>query len=574
MNHVRRRAAALAAAAALALSGCAQIPQSSEVRAGPPLEDGSRAVDAPQFEPPGPSDGMSAEELIRGFATAGTAPQDGYRIAREYLGGEAASTWRPERATLVYTGEPRITPGQGEGVYEVQLEVESQVDEYGMRTMAPPNTTLAREVRVREVGGRLRIVSAEDGILLSRSQFQQLYVPHTLHFFDQTERYAVPDVRWFANRRATLTDLTRALLRGPAPYLTGAVVTAFPLRTGADLTGPSVPVSQDGVATVDLTAATVEGADSARLFRMREQLELTLKGVTGVDRVDVTVEGRALTPAQDDSAPSPAVVEADWGTVQTAVDVETREIVLFQGLDVSPVGGLPSVARLDPVDPTSDLNRTRFAFLDGARTTLYSVGTDGSQHPLLQGSALTAPTADVDGWAWTVDRGADAHISAVPLDGSGPRRLVTAPWLAPGESIVAMKLGFTGARAALIVDDGERRTLRVAGVVRGSDGVPTALTEPVLIPSQQTPDDMEWMGDTSLVVTPLAPDDETRVQPEVVSLDGTSRTLNPLAGLRGISAGNSGTIYAETGEDVFLLVGSSWRAQDLDEPIRDLAFPG
>ena len=136
-------------------------------------------------------------------------------------------------------------------------------------------------------------------------------------------------------------------------------------------------------------------------------------------------------------------------------------------------------------------------------------------------------------------------------------------------------MGFSGARAALVVTDGSGdRSLRVAGVVRGDDAVPTALTEPVRVPTQVPPDLALWAGEDSVVVTRVASDAEDRVRPEVVSLDGTSRVLNPLAGLQGISSGDDGALYAETADDVFLLVGSSWRAQELQKPVRDLSFPG
>lgn len=84
---------------------------------------------------------------------------------------------------------------------------------------------------------------------------------------------------------------------------------------------------------------------------------------------------------------------------------------------------------------------------------------------------------------------------------------------------------------------------------------------------------MEWAGDTNLLVSAYAEKPDERVVPRIVSIDGTVRELNPLGGLRGISAGDDGAYYAETEEFVFLLVGSSWRAQELDRGVRDLSFP-
>lgn len=568
----RMRAVAAAAALGLSLSACTQIPQSSAVRSSDPLEGTAAAVDAPQFRPPGPEADADPESVIRGFLQAGTGPQDDYAVARQFLTGAAAREWDPGRRTVVYASAPTVTAVSDDGAYRVQVEVDSVVDETGHRSMAPRNTTQAWDVQVEQTDAGPRIAAVDDGLLLSPSQFDQLYAPHKLAFYDQTFAFAVPDVRWFVNRTSAVTAVTRALLEGPSDYLTGSVTTAFPLSSGASLTGQSVPVT-DGVAHVDLTEATVDGADRQRLARMRQQLELTLTGIAAVNEVDVTVEGAPLGASAEEAPP----VETDPspGSVQVGVDPVEGGLVFFQGLTTTAIGGLPDVVPLGPVDPAMTRDRTRFAFLDAARTDLYVARTDGSLDTVMTGTALTAPSVDVQGWAWTVDRGEGSRVSAVPTapDG-GAARLVTAPWLEAGESIVALRIAPGGARAALVVDDGTRRTLRVAGVVRGSDGVPTALTEPELLPTVDQPEDIGWVGATGLVATPLASSAEQQVRPELVSLVGPGRQLNPLAGLRGISPGEPGVLYAETDDDVSLLVGSSWRAQELERPLRDLAFPG
>ena len=61
----------------------------------------------------------------------------------EFLDGPAATQWTPGQRTLVYSAEPRITRGDGAGHYQIQVEVDSEIDEYGLRTIAPPGTTNA-----------------------------------------------------------------------------------------------------------------------------------------------------------------------------------------------------------------------------------------------------------------------------------------------------------------------------------------------------------------------------------------------------------------------------------------------
>lgn len=577
-TRTARRARALAAALAVgvAVAGCTQIPQSSTVRSAEPLGDSRAQPDAPLFRPPGPADGASAEELIRGFIVAGTGPQDDYAIARSHLSGAASTEWNPGRRTVVYAAEPTITPAAGPGAYQIQVEVESEVDEFGLRTVAAPGTTQAWKVTVAESEEGVRITSVDDGTLLSASQFSQLYAPHELIYYDPTMTYAVPDVRWFVNRGTTVSAATRALLHGPAPYLSGAVLTAFPLRSGAELTGPGVPVDEDGVARVDLTEGTLEGADAEARHRMQEQLRLTLTGLSSVQRVEVSVESAPLSSGGTDGQFPPIKPVPAAESVQVGVDPVLGGLAFFQGLSVTPVGGVPDVADLEPVDPAVSRDRTRFAFLTQERTALYVASSAGGLQEALRGARLTAPSLDALGWAWTVDTGwaSRIHASSVSPEGGETPRVVTAPWLRPGEQVLALKVSRDGARAALVVDDGESRTVRVAGVVRGSDGVPASLTEPVLLPGRTAVDEVEWAGDTTLLVTDHADEPTERIVPEVVSLDGTARELNPLTGLIGVSAGDDGVLYAETRDTVFLLVGSSWRAQELTRPVRDLAFPG
>lgn len=572
-----RRTAALSAtlAACLVLAGCTQIPQSSPVRSGEPLADNRASADTPQFRPPGPADGADAEEVIRGFILAGTSPQDDYEIAREHLTGPATQQWNPAQRTVVYSAQPTITR-VAEDSYQIQVEVDSEVDEYGLRTMAPPGSTRAWEITLDETEQGPRISAVDDGTLLSLSQFTQVYAPHDLVFFDQTMTYAVADVRWFVNRGTTVTAATRALLHGPAPYLTGATVSAFPVRSGTDLTHPAVPVDEAGVARVDLVDAAVEGADAEARYRMEEQLRLTLTGLASVNRVVVSVEGAPLASSGGDATPVPVQVDPPAESVQVGVAPSTGGLAFFQGLSVTPVGGVPNVADLHPAVPAMSRDRTRFAFLTQDRTSLYLATAEGRLEQAVRGTGLTPPSIDALGWAWTVDAGGSARIQASPLEpgGDGSGRVVTAPWLEDGERIVALRISRGGARAALVVDDGERRTVRVAGVVRGSDGVPASLTEPLLLPSQEDPDLVEWVGDTSLIASATARDEDDRVTPEIIDLDGTTRQLNPLSGLTGVSAGDRGTLYAETQDTVFMLVGSSWRAQELSRPVRDLAFPG
>lgn len=571
----RRLALAALAAASLALSACAQVPLSSPVGTSPPLAGSEQDQDVPLYVPAGPASGAGAADIIRGFLAAGVGPQDDYAIAREYLTADASTEWDPHRRTVVYSSQPTVTRVDDEGTFLVQVEIDSTVDQNGIRTPVPSGTTEAWELTVGESDGQQRITAAEDGTMLSGSQFAAIYAPHELYFFDPTFTYAVPDVRWFINRGTTAAAMTRALLAGPAEPLRGAVVSAFPAGSGSQLSRPTVPVT-DGVASVDLTSSTVEGMDSTRRERLRQQVEMTLKGLSTVESVEVTADLDPLAVEGEAGQVEPVEVNPSKGTVQVGVDPASQTLAFFQGLSVTPVGGLRDVSALNPVDPGVNRARTDFVFLTDDRTRLYRADTEGTLDQIVTGISLTRPSVDGLDWAWTVDTRGSSRIRAVPLgeQEDGTARQVSTPWLKPGETIRSLQVGHTGTRAAMLVESGDSVSLRVAGVVRGADGVPSSLTEPQTIEASVPIEDVFWVDDVTMVVTAYADDAEEKVEPQVISLDGSRRTLNPLAGLIGLSAGDSQSFYAETENGVYLLLGSSWRSQELARPVRDLSFPG
>lgn len=571
----RRLALAALAAAALALSACAQVPTSSPVGTSPPLAGSEQDQEVPLYVPAGPAADAGASDIIRGFLAAGVGPQDDYSIARQYLTGDASTDWDPHRRTVVYSSQPTVTRVDDDGTYLVQVEIDSMVDQNGIRTPVPSGTTEAWELRVTEVDGQQRIAAAEDGTMLSGSQFAAIYAPHELYFYDPTFTYAVPDVRWFINRGTTAAVMTRALLAGPAEPLRGAVVSAFPAGSGSQLSRPTVPVT-DGVASVDLTSSTVDGMDSTRRERLRKQVEMTLQGLSTVESVEVTADLDPLAVEGEAGQLEPVEINPSKGTVQVGVDPANQTLAFFQGLSVTPVGGLRDVSTLNPVDPAVNRARTDFVFLTADRTRMYRADTEGTLEQIVNGISLTRSSVDGLDWAWTVDSGSSSRIRAVPLgeQEDGTARQVSTPWLAPGETVRALQVGHTGTRAALLVESGDSVSLQVAGVVRGADGVPSSLTEPQTLETSVPTEDVFWVDDVTLVVTAYADDADEKVEPQVISLDGSRRTLNPLAGLTGLSAGDSQSFYAETENGVYLLLGSSWRSQELARPVRDLSFPG
>jgi hypothetical protein len=451
----------------------------------------------------------------------------------------------------------------------VQMEVESVVDDRGIMNRMPANTTEAAEFEVTQQDGQWRIARAPAGIVLETTQFRALFGSHELYFYDQSYQYAVPDVRWFLNRPGTAADIVDALLDGPAPYLEGAVRTAF--QSGSELARPSVPIS-GGAAKVDFTQQTFEGTDGLTRRRMQQQLELTLGGLNSVSSVDLSVD---LDPL--DLGPTPngfiaARVNPSVGSTQVAV--ADGQLVYYEGDAAVPVGGLRIGADEPPVLPAMSLDATRFAFLNPDRDQMRTADTDGFQRLVLQGKDLTRPSFDLSGWVWTVDHAQGTRVMAIDAGNGGAgdeaTREISAEWIGDRD-VSALRISRDGTRAAIVAGEGESTHLYLAGVIRDSEGVPRGLGAPVRLEPTVPVTDVTWLSDQELVVASTSPNEP--VEAQVVGFDGSLRTLKPLLGMTGLSTGPADNpIYAETAEAVHALAGSTWRSQA--GVAEDLAFPG
>ncbi len=58
-----------------------------------------------------PPEDASPTEIVQGFLEALTSDDPNYEIARKYLTGQAARTWRPELSTTVLAGGPGPASG-------------------------------------------------------------------------------------------------------------------------------------------------------------------------------------------------------------------------------------------------------------------------------------------------------------------------------------------------------------------------------------------------------------------------------------------------------------------------------
>jgi len=567
VRHAKYPAALLALLMVL-LSGCARIPTSGPV--GKSSESSAGNVSAPVFLPAAPQPGASPETIIDYFYRAGSGYEDDYAVARQYLTQASAVSWKPDKRALVYR-EARVVPTGTENVFNYELDVSYSVNADGIATQSPPGTVERIPVTVTQVDGEWRISAIPDGTAIAEETFKVIYGAYPIYFYDPTFTYAVPDVRWFLKNK-TVKAMTSALLAGPAPYLRGAVASAFP--SGIKLARESVPVVS-GAAQVDLTAKELTETSAEDRLRMQMQLTLTFRSQPDVVNVELRAN-QDLVRVEDNGSVLPPVLDKTVPSRQIAIS--GNELVRYENNRVSPLPDMQPVSALNPRYPAESPVSQTAAFLNDGRTTLYSISPGQPARALTTRSTLSRPSINLNDWVWTAGPGATGATEVVAFHPAGvaegaavPSVTLAPAWLA-GRTVKELRISRDGVRALVISEQNGKSKVQIAGVIRAGDGTPRELTAPITLVASSDPDQGVWVNGTTVAVMKGAAG--TNVTPELLSLtSGQPQQLAPWPGLVAISAGNGADdLYVQSGEGIFQRLGNGWSPQ-IKGPI-DPAFPG
>ncbi|TLM75937.1 LpqB family beta-propeller domain-containing protein [Pseudarthrobacter sp. NamB4] len=550
------------------VAGCARIPTSGPV--GKSSEGSAGNLSAPVFLPAAPQPGASPETIIDYFYRAGSGYEDDYAVARQYLTQASSVAWKPDQRALVYR-EARVVATGTENVYNYELDVAYTVDVDGIATQSPKGTIENIPVTVTQVDGEWRISAIPNGTAIAEETFKVIYGAYPIYFYDPTFTFAVPDVRWFI-RNKTVKAMTSALLAGPAPYLRGAVASAFP--SGIRLARESVPVVS-GAAQVDLTAKELMETSPEDRLRMQMQLTLTFRSQPDVvnvelradqDLVRVEDNGAVLPPVQDKSVPSRQIA------------VSGNELVRYENNRVSPLPDMQPVSSLTPRLPAESPVSQTAAFLNDSRTTLYSISPGQPARALTTRSVLSRPSFGLNEWVWSAGPGAAGGTEVVAFRPAGiaegasvPAVTLSPAWLAR-RTVKEFRISREGVRALVISEQNGNTRVQVTGIIRAGDGTPRELTPPITLATDGNPDQGAWVNDTTIAVMKGAP--ASNVTPELLSLtSGQPQQLAPWPGLVALSAGNGAEeIYAQSAEGIFQRLGNGWSPQ-IKGPV-DPSFPG
>jgi hypothetical protein len=528
--------ALIAIALVVTLTGCATLPVSGPVRIGPDLAtptDGNSFY----YSPASPVDGATEAEILSGFISAGTAPQNDYAIAREFLDESIRANWNPNQELLIQRSSPKITLTDN-GLALVEVEVAARLDVNGRYETLPAGSTRVLEYGFTELSGQVRIVSAPDVTMVIRPVFDVVFKSYSVYFLDKSKTTLVPELRWFPANPATGTKLVNALLAGPSSWLEPAVVSAIP--TGTVLSIDAVTVQQE-IALVDLSARALVAGLSDRSL-MKAQLVATLSQLPTITEVAISIE----RSEQDIPDSQVQLVDQSSGTL-LAVG-ETGLLALAGANTDSFAKGLSFFSTRSVSKLAASITGNKLAVLTESGVSETVLSAPGSSVEVVDTrSSLAGLVYDSLEYLWLAG-GSQVSVNSLPLQAS---------WLA-GQSIVDFALSPEGSRVALVVANDVGNQVLIAPVIRNETGVPIKLATPIAIASDiDSPEKLAWFDNVTVAILDSEPDKDSI---SLVSIGGTTRLIQAVADVDILTSLGDGTnLYAlkESG-DLVVYRGSLW----------------
>lgn len=452
----------------LAVTGCTTLPDSGPVHTGPDPSV-NVALDAPYFEPPGPTPGDDPAGIVRGFLLAMQANPPSTTIAREFLSQRARGDWKPVQGTIVY--DVSTVEASGASV-SARLSDAHRLDPSGSWVGGQAASTATVPFTLVQQGGQWRIDNPPNALAVPSSYFASLFVPFNLYFYDRSGTVLVPTRVYVPRGEQTATDLVRGLLAGPGESLGQIAVSAFAPHTELDL---SVVVTDAGVAEVPLGARFAELAP-ADLARAVAQLARTLRQVPGINRLRVTVGGSPVPlvgGATEVSVNTGSEADPDLAQARDLVAIQDKRVVRLGTGTPTPIGGPLGQPGFSLRSVALDIAGYRVAAVAGNGRRLYLAADRGSTaaktvtSQLDGASNLLRPTYDPFGGLWVVDatpRGAVVHLLAGSQD-----RVVTVPGIT-GRPVSAFTVTADGTRFVATLATGSTPTVLVSSILRSASG--------------------------------------------------------------------------------------------------------
>lgn len=432
------------------LGGCMRLPESGPVLTSDEAA-GTRADTGPFIEPAPPTPGESPAEIARHFLDAMMASSLQTNVARQFLTREAASSWDPEAATIIYGSS---TTTSGTGSVSVELTGVNRLDGNGAWVGREESEALTFGMRVED--GEYRISKLPNALIVPERWFVQRFRPISLYYFDPTGHILVPEPVYVPRGEQLATSAVTALLAGPPRAL--AATTATVMRTFAPpglSVELSVVVDSEGVARVSLQG-DAQSLDPEVLPLFLAQLAWTLRQDPQVQALALSIGGEPVALPEGGTQ-----LSIDFGaeydpTVAGSSSLlfglrDGRLIRASPGAEESLAGPFGRTSYgLREVSVDFDAQRVAGVTSDGGRVLLTAVEdpTASVEEVLSDGANLDKPSWDAHGDLWVLDRRVSGGRVAVISDQTS--RSVTLDGVT-GEATRRLLISRDGSRYAAIV---------------------------------------------------------------------------------------------------------------------------
>ena len=523
-------------AAAVLLSGCSGIPNSSEVKYGEEISADTSAQFVRVIARP-PSLDMTPEEIVRGFLEASADPSENYGIARQYLDSESAGNWNPLTGIEIY--EPSTIEVSGDSpTLTVSAAKLGTISDLGRYQSGDPGSLTSKSFELKQdVSGQWRIADLNDGILLSSGDVDRSFRSFPIYFFNTeltsliTDNVLVP-----VGDSGAATSLVRSLLDGPSAYLSPVAASAFPV--GTTLTYGSVPVT-NGVAQVDLSDEVL-GADETTRRAISAQLVWTLSVLPNVSAVQISVSGQPLALSNIGALQT----IQDWQGFSTLPNSEMTNLNVIRSEKIfSVVNGSDNLKYIAPAPllfAAPNPIDNRIATVTADRKSLQVASAAESQFEIVaQGDQISKPSWDRDGNIYFSDTG--EGVREVLSDGRLRPVPVTLSTLGANDQVKQVAVASDGVRIAAVLSDGIQDVVAVGAIFK-TDSETRIIGLHRIERSITSVRDIAWSSPTSVSVIG-SDESNSELLFDVSLLDGKTRLFSTPIGAQQISVDGTGKIF-------------------------------
>jgi hypothetical protein len=502
-------------AAGLVMGGCAGIPSSGPVERV--ADDSGPDQSTVRYAPVGPSRGASPQQIVRGYLDAMLAYPVSTGTAALYLTPEAARSWRSSEGVTVYA-EPEVS---WSGTVRPDAERESVIVDLHTSPVArldrqghfqAISTEEQRSYVLQKVKGQWRISDPQDGVMVTRTYYEDYFRPFPLYFFDAPGNRVVPDLVHLAVGDQLPTALVTALARGPG-HLPGSFRSYVP-EAGA--LRPSVTVGAADVGDVEFSTSLAKLSGRER-DRLAAQIVWTLRSVPGLSGVRIfggtailSSKGERVHPIDSwGGFGPPSGNDHTYAVVgDKLVEVDGTTVRAVNGAWGRDAGGAVEAAVSDDFVAAVLPGRDRVRLTDRA----------GKDPVDIDGRRFLAPAWGVEDHLWLVDRPSSTRVRVVE---DGRPRTLSSPGL-HRLTVGSFALSPDGSRYAVTARKGEAASLYVGPVRRDRDDRLVSLGEPRRLSiGVGDPHSVRWVSTTRLGFLGAS---DAGVQLYDVALDGTDLT--------------------------------------------------